>query len=284
MKPSRTQRKADNGTKRVRRKTGRKPSPAAFSLRTKNRRAELLALAKSFGIKGVSRMTKPRLVEAIGAHLKKSRVPKTGRMRREPARAVSRPAVAPLKKTYDDLPWSYGETELVLMPVDPFSIFAYWDFSSKDWDAVRERGRPVVLRVYDITMIHFNGTNAHSHFDVLVALESQNWYIPLWTAEKSLCAELGWLEPNGKFRPLVRSNVIETPRAGVSTYDEERWVEVRWSRRRPTRRIRKRPAGTGLRPDLWRRLQKQMAVMTGGESGGFSSRSIRTRPPSRPRA
>jgi uncharacterized protein len=267
---------------RPRRKTGLKPSPADFSLRTKNRRVELLALAKSFGIKGLHRMTKPQLIEAIGAHMKKSRVPKSGRSRPEPARSVARSTGAAPKKTYEDLPWSYGETELVLMPVDPFQIFAAWDFSRKDWEAVCERKRPVVLRVYDITMIRFNGSNAHSHFDVPVVLESQSWYIPIWSAEKSLCAELGWLDPDGRFRRIVRSNVIATPRAGVSTDESERWIEVRWSRRRPTRRIpKRRPVA---RPDLRGRLQDRAGVLSGGESGGFSSRSIRARTPSRTRS
>jgi len=279
MKRTRTQK--DTGrTKRARRKTGLKPSPADFSLRTQNRRVELLALAKSFGIKGLHRMTKPQLIQAIGAHLKKSRVPKSGRTRAEPATVVSRSTGASPKKTYDDLPWSYGETELILMPVDPFMIYASWDFSRKDWEAVSDRKRPVVLRVYDVTMIRFNGINAHAYFDVPVALESQSWYIPIWSAEKSLCAELGWLNPDAKFRRIVRSNVIETPRAGVSSDATERWIEVRWSRRRPTRRIAKRPPVARPRPELRRKLQERSGVMSGGGSGGFSSRAIRSRTPS----
>jgi len=241
-----------------------------------DRRAELLALAKSFAIKGRHRMTKPQLIQAIGSHLKKSRTAKSIRMRAEPARKST--PVRP-KTNYADLPFSYGETELVLMPVDPFSIFVYWDFSPKDWKTVQARRHPVVLRVYDVTNIRFNGSNAHTFFDLQVALDSQNWYVPLWSAEKSLCAELGWLDPDGKFRPIVRSNFIQTPRAGVSTYTEERWVEVRWSRRRLSRTIRRRPAGAGPRPDLWRHLEAQTAGITSGAAGMFSSRPIGSKPP-----
>jgi len=275
MKPSKTRSKGQKRKRRSPKRTPSKPSPGAFSLRTQNRRAELLALAKSFGIAGRHRMTKPQLIEAIGAHLKKSRVHRAGKMRSGPYRSPTGLTGTFPKQSYDEIPWSYGQTELTMMPVDPFSVFAYWDFSRKDWEAVAARRRPVVLRVYDITMIRFDGTNAHSHFDVPVTLESQNWYVPLWSAEKSLCAELGWLEPNGMFRPIVRSNVIGTPRAGISTYRGERWVEVRWSRRRPTRRIQKRVPTARSQPDALRRPLERTAVPTSGWSGDLSSQSAR---------
>lgn len=262
--------------KRKRRKPAPKPFRRPIVGQVENRRAELLALAKSFGIKGRHRMTKPELIEAIGSHFKKSRTAKSIRMRAEPARKSI--PVRP-QRNYADLPFSYAGTELVLLPVDPFSIFVYWDFSPKEWETVRARRHPVVLRVYDVTMIRFNGSNAHSYFDLPVELESQNWYVPLWSAEKSLCADLGWLDPAGKFRTIVRSNVIQTPRAGVSTYTEERWVEVRWSRRRPSRTVRRRPAGAGPRPDLWRHVEGQTAGITSGAAGMFSSRPIGTNPP-----
>jgi uncharacterized protein len=266
----------DDDLKRAR----RKPAPKVFRRpsvgQVEDRRVELLAMAKSFGIKHRHRMTKPQLIQAIGSHLKKSRTAKAVPMRPKPA-----PKSTPVrpKENYADLPFSYGETELVLLPVDPFSIFVYWDFSPRNWETVRARRRPVILRVYDVTMIRFNGTNAHSHFDLSVALESQNWYIPLWSAEKSLCAELGWMDQAGKFRPIVRSNVIQTPRAGVSTHTEGRWVEIRWSRRRPSRTTRRRPAGTGPRPELWRPLEAQAAGITSGAAGMFSSRPIGPNPP-----
>ncbi|MBI3810888.1 MAG: DUF4912 domain-containing protein [Nitrospirae bacterium] len=182
-------------------------------------------------------------------------------------------------KNRRDLPWSYGETELVLMPVDPFLVHAYWDFSTKDWQKIRRRGRPVVLRIYDVTMIRFNGANAHSHFDVPLALEAQNWYIRLWSAEKSLCADLGWPRPDGSFETLVRSNLIQTARAGVSIFEEARWIEVRWARRRAPRLVRRKQTGASPRPAFWPRLEKQAAGMTGEAAGDLSSRAIGTKIP-----
>jgi hypothetical protein len=192
------------------------------------------------------------------------------------------------KRTYDDLPWSYGETELVLMPVDPFLVHAYWDFSAKEWEKIRRRRKPVVLRIYDVTMIRFDGTNAHSYFDLPLALEAQNWYIRLWSAEKSLCADLGWPRPDGSFETLVRSNVIQTPRAGVSIFEEARWVDPQRARRargggsiRLRRwRGRREPLQIEVpRPAFWPPLEELAAGITSKAAGDLSSRAIGTKTP-----
>jgi hypothetical protein len=248
------------------RKPASKTSRKVFRLRPESRRAELLSLAKSYGIKGLNRMTKPQLIQAIQSHQKKSRIAKPVLRRTVPPSSAPRP-----KKSYDDLPWTYGETELVLMSVDPFQVYTYWDFSPEDWNAILARKQPVVLRVYDVTMIRFNGKNAHSYFDLPVALEAQNWYVNLWSAEKSLCAELGWILPDGSFQRIVRSNVIQTPRAGVSIYEDARWVEIRWTRRRPVRFIRRKRPGARLRPGYWPQLEAQAAEITSAASEGLSS-------------
>lgn len=263
--------------------TSRKP-PSKKTRKTpglpaENRRVELLALAKSFGIKGIHRMNKPQLIEAIQSFQKKYRGKKPTPKRPEPRRPTAGQAgpVSPLpptrpKKNYNDLPWSYGETELVLMPVDPFTVHVFWDFSPEDWQSVMSRRQPVLIRVYDVTMIRFNGTNAHSYFDVPVALEAQNWYVSLWSAEKSLCAELGWTLPDGSFQRIVRSNVIQTPRASVSSYEDARWVEIRWTSRRPVRFIRRKRPGTGLQPGFWPHLEAQAFGISSPGAGGLSSR------------
>jgi len=221
-------------------------------------------------------MTVPQLILALEPY---SKQPSTPAVRTAPPRIFANRSTVLTKRSFDDLPWSYGETEVVLMAVDPFLVHAYWDFSPGDWEKVRHRGQPVALRIYDVTMIRFDGTNAHSHFDVPVGGDAQNWYVRLWTAEKSLCADLGWPRPGGSFETLVRSNVIQTPRAGVSIYDEVRWVEVRWSRRRPSLLIQRKRPGTGMRPAFWPALEEQAAGRTGGSAGSLSSRAIGTKSP-----
>jgi hypothetical protein len=281
--------------KPVRRKSSSGSSKKKPGRRKESRRAELLSLAKAFRIKNRHRMTVPQLIQALESHQKKSRISKTTPLRAKPgpppagrAGIVPTPTAIRPKRPYDDLPWSYGETELVLMPVDPFLIHAYWDFSPGDWERVRRRRKPVVLRIHDVTMIRFDGTNSHSHFDLPVALEAQNWYVPLWSAEKSLCADLGWPRPDGSFETLVRSNVIQTARAGVSIFEETRWVDTQRARRargggfiRLRRwRGRREPLQIEVpRPAFWPQLEELAAGITSKAAGDLSSRVIGTKIP-----
>ena len=220
-------------------------------------------------------MTKSQLIRALEPYPKKT--PKI------PIQAKTAPSVTASLGTskrsrYEDLPWSYGKTELVLMPVDPFLLYAYWDFSPKDWEEVQARRRPSVLRIYDVTTIQFDGTNAHHYFDVPVFLGAQNWYVHLWSAEKSLCADLGWLLSDGSFHLIIRSNVVQTPRAGVSIFEESRWIEVRPGHRRTTESVRRRIRGLQKRSRqslaFWKKLEQQAAGLITGEITGLSSQRL----------
>jgi hypothetical protein len=156
---------------------------------------------------------------------------------------------------------SYGRTELVLMVVDPFHLFAYWEVTPESLRQAQDAlgaemdGARAVIRMYDVSLIHFDGTNAHHTFDIDIGLEAPGWYIPLWTAEKSYCADLGFLARTGRFHALARSNVLHTPRAGVSDRTEERWMRVPFVRRRKPDRTR--PLEFVPAPDLPRRLSPE---------------------------
>ena len=253
------------------------------------KRPELLAMAKSHGIKGRHRMTRDELISALEPHIKKTPATEDPEM---PVRSAKGPALPvppspdiPKRQGYYDLPWSYGETELVLMPVDPCLIYAYWDFSPDDWKDIQDKGERIVLRIYDVTMIRFNGTNAHHFFDIPVTLESQNWYIRIWSAEKSLLADIGWSLSDGSFHLISRSNVIQTPRAGVSAFDETRWLEVRQARRKSARQdllralqLKRMTAPSDKdrdkRPSFWDPLIAEAGSTTKEGAGGLSSREI----------
>ncbi|HEY3198183.1 MAG TPA: DUF4912 domain-containing protein [Nitrospirales bacterium] len=136
------------------------------------------------------------------------------------------------------LPDHYGRTEAVLLIVHPLLLFAYWEATPESCRQAHETmgpemdGARVVLRMYDITLIHFDGTNAHHVFDINVGLEARGWYLPLWTPEKSYCADLGFLARTGRFHTIARSNIIHTPRTMPSGRTDEQWMRVRFERRR----------------------------------------------------
>ena len=189
-----------------------------------------------------------------------------------------------------ELPDRYGRTELILMVVDPFLLFAYWEVTPESLRQAQHalgnemEGARAVLRFYDISLIRFDGTNAHHTFDIDIGLEARNWYVHLWTAEKSYCADLGFVARTGRFHSITRSNVVHTPRAGVSNRDEERWMRVRFLRRRkpdPARPLEFVPAppfAGHLSPEelraLLERRAREQARLAAEFAGGTSPGSL----------
>ncbi|MEK6695295.1 MAG: DUF4912 domain-containing protein [Nitrospirota bacterium] len=160
-----------------------------------------------------------------------------------------------------NIPDHYGRTELVLMVMDPLHLFAYWEVTPESLREAQDAlgaemdGAGAVVRFYDISLIHFDGTNAHHTFDIDIGLEARGWYVPVWTADKSYCADLGFVARTGRFHAIVRSNVIETPRAGVSGNTDERWMRVKFVRRRKPDRAR--PLEFVPAPELPRQLSPE---------------------------
>ncbi|MGH2769902.1 MAG: DUF4912 domain-containing protein [Actinomycetota bacterium] len=107
----------------------------------------------------------------------------------------------------DELPSSYGETRVVLLPVDPYLVHAYWDLSRSD----RQRASSAsgALRFFDVT-------SAEARFDVEIELAARNWYVPLRSPGKSYRVELGRRTEDGEFVAIAGSNPIEMPRASPS--------------------------------------------------------------------
>lgn len=135
--------------------------------------------------------------------------------------------VKEIEEEIRELPSAYGETMLILMVIDPLHLHACWEIASQTWEKIKsglgegfDNARKV-LRVYDVSYINFDGTNANSYFDIYVG-DANNWYINIWSPIKSLCAELGLIAADGEFHPLVRSNFVHTPQSGPSGNKELR--------------------------------------------------------------
>jgi len=124
----------------------------------------------------------------------------------------------------------YEDNRIVLMIRDPYWCFVYWDLSTeRQAEIIREiqtAGVRVILRVYDVTDIEFDGSNAHRTMDIEITEEATNWYINVWAADRSYCVDLGLLYPDGRFVTFARSNVVTTPRDSVSPVVDEEWMVV----------------------------------------------------------
>lgn len=145
------------------------------------------------------------------------------------------------------LPRGYGRDRIVLLPRDPWTVFAYWEITPDTRrEALRflgpegERAREV-LRVYDVTFLTATGDPACLAFDVEPAPDAASAYVGVSRPSASYRVEIGWRTPANRFLPVARSNEVTLPPASPSGDAPVRWAEPR---RHP------RPLTTaGERPD-----------------------------------
>ena len=118
-----------------------------------------------------------------------------------------------------NLPDFYQENDLKILPVDPWQYYLYWDFDAATLAIVQKNlawEETFILRSYDVTAIAFDGTNAHSSWDAVCHPLVREWYINSPIHDCHVCVELGILREDG-FLPLIRSNTVYIPPAGVSS-------------------------------------------------------------------
>lgn len=207
---------------------------------------DLLAIAKNLGLKGVSKATRADLIEhiqlldppysadperdeEISRHLHESI--NTGPMFTQPPLPEHLLGVAVYQEEQQNIPLNYNDTRIVLMVRDPYWLYTYWDINqaSRDefsrnvmlWENVR-----LLLRVYDITGVNFDGTNSNFFFDISVPIGANNWYIHVGGPNRLFCVDIGALLDNGSFYTIARSNFVSTPRDSISEIIDEEWMVI----------------------------------------------------------
>ncbi len=131
------------------------------------------------------------------------------------------------------LPHRYGVDRLALMARDPHWLYAYWEITATKQEEFNTSYGPAawsstkpVLRVYDVTGVDFNGTNAKSFVDIHVDEHVDNWHIQVGEPDRSFCVDLGRMFQDGHFVTLLRSNIVTTPRASLSDRLDEEWMWI----------------------------------------------------------
>ena len=129
-----------------------------------------------------------------------------------------------------DLTYEYGEDKIILQVRDPWWIHAYWEIQAGTFEKLKNELRgdfykaKHILRVYDVSYIIFDGTNAHRFFDIQINEHANNWYIDTGGPGRSWCVDLGLLLPDGRCITIVRSNTVTTPIEGPSWVTDEEWM------------------------------------------------------------
>jgi hypothetical protein len=224
-------------------------------------RSDLQALALKKGISGVSRMTRDKLLAALGrwARAQARAAEKSVR----PAKARSKAPVltqrhaaskvngshsteeqierskydvgVPTKdlsaKAPKHLPRGYGKDRIVCMVRDPYWLHVYWELTrqavqraeaalGQDW-----HGAKPILRLLDVSSTETTSGAETLIRDIDIHGGCNNWYIDVANPPRSYRVDIGYIARNGQFYVLARSNIVTTPRAGISDVIDENWAD-----------------------------------------------------------
>lgn len=145
-----------------------------------------------------------------------------------PSRGPTRlPAASPAEA--DTLPTHYGRTLLIVQARDPRWLQAYWEVTETDraavWRALGPNAREArpVLRVYALRDPWFDESVIQRWCDVTLTPEAMDWYVEVGHPSAWWGLELGWLGTDGRFLPVARSNVVETPADRPSEEIDDTW-------------------------------------------------------------
>lgn len=112
-------------------------------------------------------------------------------------------------------PMELNQEGMILLAVNPHLGFIQWHINVSTVEKMREeereafeRGCKLVIRVYDVSGIEFNGLNAVSQFDIDINNLSGNYYLNINRSECNLLAEVGFRFSDNRFLACVRSNVM----------------------------------------------------------------------------
>jgi len=115
-------------------------------------------------------------------------------------------------------PPSFRSDFVCISLVNPHIGHVFWNVSNKSLNNLHRRlgseaqGARPLLRIYDVTEIIFDGSNAHSFFDIEVNSFSGSHYFNNPEIGRDYIAEIGIITTSGRFYPVVRSDVFFSPR------------------------------------------------------------------------
>ena len=202
----------------------------------------LARMAKDQGIVGWHAMRKDQLIRALtppAATLKKdASKPASDKSKAvpAPARAAQVPAQPPARMLPVGPPRALDHAcvkdRIIAMVRDPYWLHAYWELSrstlaraqaalGQDWHTARP-----VLRLMDVTSEDTTAASERHVRDIEIHGGVNNWYIDVVNPPRSYRIDVGYLARRGKFFVLARSNVVTTPKSGVSDAVDENWSSV----------------------------------------------------------
>lgn len=123
-----------------------------------------------------------------------------------------------------EMPPEYDEDTIVALPQSPTTLYVYWSLSASKKRMIEHHLRtewsnlPKVLKIYDVTDLHFQGHNQHRTFEVSLPEMTNNWFLTNLETNRTFIFDFGTRTYDGSFFTVIRSKSVETPRSDLQPY------------------------------------------------------------------
>ena len=135
-------------------------------------------------------------------------------------------------KAPKDLPAGYGKDRIVVMVRDPYWLHCYWELTrhalqraeaalGQEWHTAKP-----ILRLLDVSSHDTTSSSETGLRDIDIHGGCNNWYVDVSGGPRSYRVDIGYIARSGRFYVLSRSNIVTTPRAGVSDVIDENWIDI----------------------------------------------------------
>ncbi|MEO0948715.1 MAG: DUF4912 domain-containing protein [Cyanobacteria bacterium J06641_5] len=124
-----------------------------------------------------------------------------------------------------ELPASYDDNRIVLMPRDPSLCLAYWDVPAAA--ELRRQGRQLQLRLYEA--ISDNGEAAVGSLqEYSCEPGTREMYLPVPLSDREYFVAIGYHQANGTWVLLAQSATVRVPPIYPSAWVEDRFATLDW--------------------------------------------------------
>jgi hypothetical protein len=104
---------------------------------------------------------------------------------------------------------SYVQSELVLMPVDPVTLHAYWNIQNNSTSATDTE---LILRVYSEPILSEHSSHLRLSFDIKLSSFQGQQTVAAPMAATAYSAVIGTINADSSFSVLATSEIIHVPR------------------------------------------------------------------------